>query len=207
MQQERDGGLDILPLLDELRTMALNGLTYARDPYDRERYERLLDLTSRYYGQTLDLPPAAVRARLAAELGYITPKVGADAAIFDDDGRILLMLRADDERWCLPCGWVEPNESPAEAAVREAREETGLAVQVTRLVDVISRPPSAAYGPHTTVSVIYLCTVVGGALRRSHEGLDLRYWPIEQVPAWHRDHRDYALAAQAVWSAGRSETV
>jgi len=98
--------MDILPLLDELRTIARNGLTYATGPYDRERYERLFDLTCRYYGQALDLPPEAARARLAAELGYITPKVGADAAIVEDDGRILLVRRADDGRWCLPGGWV-----------------------------------------------------------------------------------------------------
>src|SRR5919108_5010859 len=99
--------MDILPLLDELRTIARNGLTYATNSYDIERYQRLLDLACAYYGQALDLPPVEVRRRLSAELGYITPKVGADAALFDDEGRILLVLRADDERWCLPCGWVE----------------------------------------------------------------------------------------------------
>ena len=116
--------MDILPLLDGIQTIARNGLAFSAGPYDRERYERLLDLASSYYGQALDLPPAEVRRRLTAELGYITPKVGAEAAVFDEAGRILLVRRSDDGLWCLPCGWVEPNESPAEAAVREAWEET-----------------------------------------------------------------------------------
>src|SRR5690348_8710319 len=70
--------MDILPLLDELRTIALNGLNYTENPYDRERYERLLALASQYYGQAVNLPPEEARQRLAAELGYVTPKVGAD---------------------------------------------------------------------------------------------------------------------------------
>ena len=104
--------MDILPLLDELQTIARNGLNHTTNPYDRERFERLLALATKYYGEALDLPPDAVRHRLVGELGYITPKVGADAAIFDREGRILLVRRSDDGLWCLPCGWVEPNESP-----------------------------------------------------------------------------------------------
>ena len=50
--------MDILPLLDELQIIARNGLHYAQNPYDRERYERLMELTTRYYGEALDLPPA-----------------------------------------------------------------------------------------------------------------------------------------------------
>src|ERR1043166_5743347 len=99
--------MDILPLLDELATIARNGLNYTENPYDRERYERLLALTSQYYGQALDLPPEEVRQRLSGELGYITPKVGAHGAIFDEDGKILLVRRTDDGKWCLPCGWVD----------------------------------------------------------------------------------------------------
>jgi ADP-ribose pyrophosphatase YjhB (NUDIX family) len=196
--------MDILPLLDELRTIAQNGLAYSTNPYDRERYERLFALACRHYGRALDLPPAEVRARLAAELGYITPKVGADAAIFDDEGRILLVRRADDGRWCLPCGWVDANESPAEAVIREVREETGLDARIVRLVDVVSRMPSAEHGPHTTVAVVYLCEVTGGDLRISHESLDARYWRIEDVPEWHELHAKYAAVAYEAWKANRS---
>jgi hypothetical protein len=62
--------MDIMPLLDELQTIARNGLFYATDPYDRERYERLMQLVTGYYGEAVDLPPVEVRRRFAAELGY-----------------------------------------------------------------------------------------------------------------------------------------
>src|SRR5512145_1328909 len=104
--------MDILPLLDEIQTIARNGLNFTPNPYDRERYERLLDVVTASYGQAFDLPPPAVRQRLVGELGYITPKVGAHAALFDTAENILLVRRADDGLWCLPCGWVEPNEAP-----------------------------------------------------------------------------------------------
>jgi ADP-ribose pyrophosphatase YjhB (NUDIX family) len=187
--------LDILPLLDELQTIARNGLNYAQNPYDHERYERLLALVSLYYGESISLPPQNVRERLAAEFGHITPKLGADAAIFDADGRILLQQRADDGKWCLPCGWVEPNETTDQGAVREAKEETGLDVRVIQLVDVFSRFPSSENGPHAMVAVVYLCEVIGGALQKSHEGLDVRYWHIDDVPVWHKNHQKYATAA------------
>lgn len=142
--------MNVLALLDELRVLAQNGLEHTDDPYDRERYERILTLTSEWYGRSVDLPPAEVRSRFAAEVGHVTPKVGADAAVFDADGRILLQRRADDGTWGLPGGFVDPDESPEETAVREAREETGLAVEPVELVDVYTRKPGE-YGPHGLV--------------------------------------------------------
>jgi 8-oxo-dGTP pyrophosphatase MutT (NUDIX family) len=195
--------MDVFPLLDELQTIARNGLAFTANPYDRERYERLLELVTAYYGQAIDMPPAEVRSRFAAELGYITPKIGAEAALFDADGRILLVRRADDGQWCLPCGWVEPNESPMEAAVREAKEETGLDVRSLLLVDVFTRKPNIGYGPHTAVAVVYLCEIVGGKLQGSHEGEDVRFWNIEDVPAWHELHQQYARAAYIAWQEHR----
>jgi ADP-ribose pyrophosphatase YjhB (NUDIX family) len=191
--------MDILPLLDELQIIARNGLNYAQNPYDRERYERLMELTARYYSEALDLPPAAVRERLSKELGYVTPKVGADAAIFNASGEILLVLRADDQCWCLPCGWVEPYEGPVEAAVREAREETGLTVKPIQLVDVFYRAAGSYKGTHALIAVVYLCERIDGQLTLSYEHLDARYWPIQAVTEWHANHRDYAVAAHALW--------
>jgi ADP-ribose pyrophosphatase YjhB (NUDIX family) len=152
----------------------------------------------------LDLPASDVRARLRGDLGSITPKVGADAAIFDDDGRILLVERADDRAWGLPAGWVEPNEAPIDTVVREAREEIGLEIEPLELADVMFRPASAEYGPHAVVSIVYLCKVVGGDTALSHEVLAARYWQIDDVPIWHKDHRKFAVAAHAVWTSRRS---
>ncbi len=197
--------MDIFSLLDELQTIARNGLAYAENPYDRERYERLMALACRTYSQILDVPESQVRQRFIAELGYITPKVGAEAAIFDASGNILLMRRADDGLWCLPCGWVEPGESPEETAVREAKEETGLEVRVLELVGVFTRKPSPKHGPHTAIAVVYLCEVMGGMLRLSHEGIELRYWRIEDVTAWHELHHQYATAAHAAWQKRAEE--
>lgn len=193
--------MDIFALLDDIQTIARNGLHYSRDPYERERYERLLTLAAQTYSDQLALPDAAIRARFRAEFGHITPKVGASAAIFNEHGHILLMDRADGHGWCLPCGWVEANERPAEAAVREAREETGLTVTVRQLVGVFTRMPDGRYGPHTMIGVVHLCDVVGGELTLSHEGLGLRYWPLGAVDRWFATHEQYARAAHAMWQS------
>jgi ADP-ribose pyrophosphatase YjhB (NUDIX family) len=193
--------MDIFALLDEVQTIARNGLHYASSAYDRERYERLLELATQAYGELLDAPGEALKARFLRELGYITPKVGSDAAIFNPRGEILLMERSDGSGWCLPCGWVEPNEKPVEAAVREVREETGLEVEVKRLVGVFTRMPGEKNGPHTLIAVVHLCEVVGGELTLSHEGLALRYWPIDEVRNWHATHEKYARAAFEMWKA------
>ncbi|RBI59802.1 NUDIX hydrolase [halophilic archaeon] len=189
---------EFLALLDELRIMAQTGLEYADDPYDEQRYKRILELVSHWYGQTVDLPPADVRDRFAAEVGRATPKVSADAAIFNDDGEILLQLRADDDTWCLPGGYTEPNESPEETAIRETREESGLVVEPVELVGIYTRKPGD-YGPHCLVTHEYLCTVVDGELEVSHEGKDLRYWDLDAVPEWHKNHKQIAQDAAELW--------
>jgi ADP-ribose pyrophosphatase YjhB (NUDIX family) len=192
--------MDILPLLEELQAIARTGLNYSTNPYEHERCARLLALACEYYGRALELPPAEVRRRLAGELGYITPKVGANAALFDPEGRVFLVRRVDDGKWCLPCGWVEPNESPEEAAVRETREETGLEVRIRTLVGVSTRKADQEYGPHSAIGVTYLCDLVGGSPRPSFEIRESGYARIEDVTEWHGRHRDYALAARAVWA-------
>jgi 8-oxo-dGTP pyrophosphatase MutT (NUDIX family) len=189
--------MDALALFDELQAMARIGLTYATDPYDRERYQRLLELVSEGYGEALSLPPEAVRARLAADLGYVTSKVGADGAIFDDSDRMLAVQRADDHRWGLVSGWVDVGEDPAVTVVREIGEEIGLTATVDALVDVFGRQASADHGPHGAVAVVYLCSVEPGELTLAHEVVDAGYRDIDSVDRWHKNHEDYARAALA----------
>lgn len=193
--------MDTFSLLDELQTIARNGLQYASNPYDLERYERLMELVTQGYGDVLDVPAETVRAQFARELGTITPKVGTDAAIFNERGEILLMERADGSGWCLPCGFVEPGETPVEGVIREVREETGLEIKVKRLVGVFTRRPGAKYGPHTILSIVHLCEIVAGQLTLSHEGSALRYWPIDGMKHWHGTHEINARAAYEIWKS------
>ncbi|MEY4518837.1 MAG: hypothetical protein RLZZ499_1436 [Cyanobacteriota bacterium] len=61
----------MLKLLEEIRAIAQLGLNYSNDVYDRERYQRLLDLASSKYACLSDLPPQVISDRFRTELGYI----------------------------------------------------------------------------------------------------------------------------------------
>ena len=193
--------MDKISLLDQLQAIARNGLHYSDNEYDRERYERLLNLTAEQYSELLDAPSAEIKLQFLAEMGQITPKVGADAAIFDEKGQILLMERVDGTGWCLPCGWVEAGEKPCRAAVREVKEETGLDVTINQLVGVFTRLPQQHNSPHTMIAVVHLCEIVSGTLALSHEGTALRYWDIDEMDNWHATHEEYARAAYKMWKA------
>ncbi len=190
--------LDVFALLDEVQAIARTGLHYSTDPFDRERYTRLLVTAARGYAADSELGADAVRERFAAETGYVTAKVGADAAVFDDDDRILLTHRADDGKWGLISGWVDPNESPAETVVRELGEEAGVQARVDGLVGRVLPSTRAGEHPHGTVSIVYLCSIVAGRpTPQLHEVTELAWWAIDAVPApdWHHNHGDLARAA------------
>jgi len=193
--------MDIFSLLNEVQAVARNGLHYNANPYDRERYGKLLALATQTYSELLDVSEEEITSRFLKEFGQITPKVGADAAIFNEHGQILLMERSDGTGWCLPCGWVDPNEKPVDTAIRETREETGLEIEVKQLVGVFTRMPSEQNGPHTMIAIVHLCEILSGELTLSHEGLFLRYWSIDEVPTWHISHQQYARAAYKMWQS------
>jgi ADP-ribose pyrophosphatase YjhB (NUDIX family) len=189
---------DTFALLDEVRAIARTGLHYSEDPFDRARYERLLDIAIEGYADRTDLDPATVRARFDAEVGYQTARIGADAAVFDEDDRILLVHRVDDGKWGLVAGWVDPNESPEATVVRELAEEVGARGRVEALVGVYFRAARAGEHPHGIVSVVYLCTIETGVLRpQPHEVSDLAWRHIDDVGTdeWHLHHESLARAA------------
>jgi 8-oxo-dGTP pyrophosphatase MutT (NUDIX family) len=110
------------------------------------------------------------------------------ALIRDGDGRILLQRRADDGRWNLPAGAVDPGESPAGAVVREVREETGLRVRPVRVAGVFGggdayrvRYPNGDEVEFTVT--VFECAAVGGALDADNdETAELVWFHLDERP-------------------------
>lgn len=189
---------DLIPLLDELRIISQNGLRYSDNRHDERRYKRILELVEEYYGETLPLPPEEVHDQLADEIGHVTPKVGVGAAIFDREGKILLMKRSEDGEWNVPGGFVDPNEGPKQALIRETREETSLEIEIVELVSALHQP-ATTHHVNEVVGLGYLCERTGGELEGSEESTALQYWDIEDVPHWHRNSDQLARQARNVW--------
>jgi 8-oxo-dGTP pyrophosphatase MutT (NUDIX family) len=115
-------------------------------------------------------------------------QLATSAFIRDEQGRVLLGRRSDVMLWAPPSGVVQLGETPAQTLVREVQEETGLHVQLDRLIGIYTGLDFEWTYPNgdqaQIVSIFVECRVVGGALTPDHhEFVDLRFFAPGQFPA------------------------
>lgn len=112
--------------------------------------------------------------------------LGCSATLFDATrSKLLLTRRSDNGRWCLPGGAFDPGESVSEACVREVFEETGLIVEVVRLLGVYSNPHRmvryADGNQYHVVSLNFEVVLVGGELGLSNETTEVGYFSEAEI--------------------------
>jgi 8-oxo-dGTP diphosphatase len=132
---------------------------------------------------------------LRAKIGHtLLLQPGVAAVIVNPAGQVLLQRRSDDGEWGLPGGALEPGEEPAEALVREIREETALEVVPERIVGVYAGPDFFVRYPNgdeaAILSITFACRPVAGEPRvNDDESLEVRYFAPDALPAMRARHR------------------
>ena len=158
---------------ESLAAVARTGMGFTDSGFERERYEEILKIASDIraaaeHGASGVADAEGMVTEWLADVGrgvpgYVTPKVAVGAAVANDEGQLLLIQRADSGVWLYPTGWCDVGYSAPEVVVKEVREETGVDVEVERLIGVldgmrlgVSRIP--------LYSLIFLCRATGGEL-------------------------------------------
>lgn len=164
---------DLLRWSESLAAIARTGLGFTKSLYERERFEEVLHVAA-------DIKAAA---REAIEVhrtqdhfiqewmenigegvpGYVTPKVAVGAIVGNTAGQILLVKRPDSGIWLYPTGWADVGYSPAEVAVKEVAEETGIHCEPRRLLGVIDGQ-RMGFTRFAMYMLLFHCEATGGEL-------------------------------------------
>jgi ADP-ribose pyrophosphatase YjhB (NUDIX family) len=169
----------------EIQALAQTGLAFTRDEHDRERYLRFRTLAAQIMAQHTGLEVRDIEVMFTQQTGYATPKLGVRGALFRDDRLLLVRETADEHRWTLPGGWVDVNESPAEAVATEVREEAGLEVRPYKLAAVLDRArhPHGVVEPFHVWRLFFLCEMTGGEIRTGPETSEVAFFAEHDLPA------------------------
>ena len=189
---------DLLRWAETLSAVARTGLGFTKSLYEQERFEEVLKVAA-------DIRAAAIEEAEADVLyeewlstvgdgvaGYVTPKIAVAAIVGNEAGEILLTQRADSGIWLYPVGWADVGYSPAEIAVKEVFEETGIEVEPVSIVAVVDGL-RLGFARLPMYSILFHCRMLGG---------ELVGHPLEtrQVGFYSRDALPQPLAGQQRWA-------
>ncbi|MES2517758.1 MAG: NUDIX hydrolase [Bacteroidota bacterium] len=177
----------LLSIAKRLQSIAQAGIFYSDDkPFDRERYQEIANISVQILGQLTDEPIEKIGNLFTQERdGYQTPKVDIRAVVFNESGEILMVKEKVDGRWSLPGGWADVGYTPAEVAVKEVQEETGLDVKTVRVLGIFDKrnhphPPEGWY----VYKIFILCEKIGGEISKdTTETSDIQYFSLENLPS------------------------
>jgi len=166
----------------EIQALSQSGLTFTTNEFDRERFQRLREIAADIMAHHTLMAPEFWTQAFTQQEGYATPKIDVRGAVVRD-AKILLVQEKSDQRWCMPGGWADVGDKPADMVAREVLEESGFTVVARKLVGVFDanrdgRPLSFFHA----YKIIFLCEIIAGEARASNETLAADFFEFEQLP-------------------------
>jgi ADP-ribose pyrophosphatase YjhB (NUDIX family) len=195
-----------LKLARELQAIGQTGLAFSQSDYDIGRYRRITEIASELFAEGAGFDSRLLAEQFLSQPGYATPKVDVRGAIVRGN-EVLLVQERSDGRWCLPGGWADVGETPAEMVVREVLEECGLSIAPVSLIGIFdgnrSQEPLAAYHAY---KLVFLCEIVSGEPAAGDEIAAVGWFHFDSLPVLSANRTDARhLAAVQAFTAGTSE--
>ena len=172
---------DFVKYLQRMIALTDTGLTFTKDPFDRERYEDLRGLLSEMLNQASDLDSEEVAEVLKPTSAYATPLMDVRAWIVEDE-KICLVRGQGENDWALPGGFGEVGYSPTENILKEIEEETGFEAKVERLLAVFDTNRFQLQSKQYA-KFVFECKLLDGQFQKNQEIADLQFFAIDQLPA------------------------
>lgn len=172
---------DCAKYLQRMIALTDTGLTFTKDPFDRERYEDLRSLLSEMLNQVSDLDADEVAELLKPTSAYATPLMDVRAWIVEDE-KICLVRGQGENDWALPGGFGEVGYSPTENILKEIEEETGFKAKVEKLLAVFDTNRFQLQSKQYA-KFVFECKLLDGQFQENQEIADLQFFAIDQLPA------------------------
>ena len=165
----------------ELQFIAQVGLTYSKDLFDIDRFERIREISAEMMSYKTGFSVEHIKEVFCNETGFQTPKLDTRAAIFKDNK--ILLVKENSGVWSLPGGWIDVNESVRSNTIKEVKEESGYDAVPIKLIAVQDRrkhnQPLYAYG---VCKIFVLCEVTGGDFEANIETIERSFFGLDELP-------------------------
>jgi len=173
------------------------------------RFERVRRIAAELFATQDARDGDLIEQIFSADPWHMAPYPCGDAAIFNLRGEILLIQRKDDQLWAMPGGAFEVGETPAEAACREAWEETGVAVEPLALIGVYDSRLCGTKSRAHLYQFVFLCRPRDPDAQPSisNETLDVRWYAEAALPPLSPGHAPRIADAFRSWRGERHEAV
>ncbi|MEX2370342.1 MAG: NUDIX hydrolase [Bacteroidales bacterium] len=178
-----DKTLILLNLAKRVQALAENGQHYAETDFDMDRYTELEQIAIEMISLVTQNKIEGIGVEIREKNGYRTPKVDVRAVVFNEQDEILMVREKVDGNWSLPGGWADVGYTPAEIAVKETREEAGMAVKPIRLLAVFDKkchnhPPDIYYA----YKIFIECKPLNDKIETGYETTEAGFFPLNELP-------------------------
>lgn len=167
-----------------LQAISQTGLHFSEGLYDKERYQHIAKIAAEILARHTNLSEEKILELNAAEFGYATPKIDVRGVVIKDSKILLVREVADHDRWTIPGGWADVNDTPSQAVVREVFEESGFETQVVKLLAVYDREKQGHTPPFPfhVYKLFFLCEITGGFAHAQGETSEVAFFGEFEIP-------------------------